>query len=240
MRIGLFGDIHANLIALDAVLEDMERHHPDLLICLGDIAITGPHPHEVVHVIQELHCVVVQGNWDDWAVKILAGHRPDEHSRAIDLWCAERLLPDDQDFLRSFPLTYELELPGNQTLLCYHGSPRDYNDLVTSTTPPDDLEHLLKGRHAGIMAGGHTHVAMLRRHADALVINPGSVSENWQLSAWPTQLFNAHAEYALVTVDGTSTSVTFRRVQIDQTAVIRAARERHMPGAEEWSARWRG
>lgn len=240
MRIGLFGDIHANLIALDAVLADMRQHQPDMMVCLGDLAITGPHPHEVVDRVRSLGCVVVRGNWDDWALQIHAGRHPADGSRPIDLWCAERLTAADLAFLDCFPLTYEISLPSNQSMLCYHGSPRDYNDCLTSTTPHEDLDRLLEGRREGIMAGGHVHVAMLRRHAEALVINPGSVSENWHLSAWPTQLFNAHAEYALVTVDDSATSVTFRRVPIDHRAVIREARQRKMPGVEEWSERWRG
>lgn len=240
MRIGLFGDVHANLIALDAVLADMRRHEPDMLICLGDLAITGPHPHEVVRRVQSLGCVVVRGNWDDWAVQVRAGQHPPEDSRPIDLWCAERLTPEDLAFLARFPLTHEVSLPGEQVMLCYHGSPRTFNDVLTSATPPEHLNQMLNGRRRGIMVGGHTHVAMLRRHADALVINPGSVSENWRLSAWPTQLFNAHAEYALITVDDSSTSVTFQRVRIDHSAVIQEARRLHMPGVEEWSARWRG
>jgi predicted phosphodiesterase len=238
MRIGLFGDVHANLIALDAVLADMRQFAPDEIVCLGDLAITGPHPHEVVRRVQDLGCVVVRGNWDDWAIQIRADHRPDEKPRAIDLWCAERLSAEDLAFLTRFPLTYELPLPAHASLLCYHGSPRNYNDILTSTTPPDQLDELLDGRHDGVMAGGHTHVAMLRHHANALVINPGSVSENWHLAAWPTQLFNAHAEYAVVTVEGDTIAVTFRRVPVNHQAVIEAARLRNMPDLDWWSRRW--
>lgn len=238
MRIGLFGDIHANLIAFDAVLADLQQHQPDAIVCLGDLAITGPHPHEVVDRVRSLGCPVVRGNWDDWAVEVRAGRHPTEESRPIDLWCAERLTAADLAFLGSFPLTYEILLPGNQSLLCYHGSPRNFNDLLTGITPLEELDQVLEGRCEGIMAGGHTHVAMLRRHAEALVINPGSVSENWHLGAWPTQLFNAHAEYALVTVEDNTTSVMFNRVPIDHTAVIREARRRNMPDLEWWTKRW--
>ena len=64
------------------------------------------------------------------------------------------------------------------------------------------------------------------------------MSENWHLGAWPTQLFNAHAEYALVTVEDNTTSVMFNRVPIDHTAVIREARRRNMPDLEWWTKRW--
>jgi putative phosphoesterase len=239
MRIGLFGDIHANLPALDAVLADMMSHRPDQLVCLGDLAITGPQPREVVERVRALGCPVVRGNWDAWPVEIRDGRRSPDGYRAMDLWCAERFTVDDLEYLDGFPMTYDLPLPGGTTLLCYHGSPRDYNELIDSTTSYEELDQILHGRRTGVAAGGHTHTAMLRRHGDGLVINPGSISENWNFSAWPERrLFNPHAEYALLDCEANQASVTFRRVPIDVDAVIRVARESGMPNAEEWIAGW--
>jgi predicted phosphodiesterase len=239
MRIGLFGDIHANLPALDAVLTDMLSHEPDRIICQGDLAITGPQPREVIARVRALGCPVVRGNWDAWPVEIRDGRRSPDGYRAVDLWCAERFTAEDLAYLDSFPMTYELPLPDGTTLLCYHGSPRDYNELIDSTTPYEELDQILDGRRKGIAAGGHTHIAMLRRHGDGLVINPGSISENWNFSVWPERrLFNPHAEYALLDCDAAGVSVTFRRVPVDVDAVSRAALRSGMSDAEEWIATW--
>jgi predicted phosphodiesterase len=239
MRIGLFGDIHANLPALDAVLADMMSHRPDQLVCLGDLAITGPQPREVTARVRALGCPVVRGNWDAWPVEIRDGRRSPEGYRAMDLWCAEQFTSSDLHYLDGFPMTYDVPLPGGSMLFCFHGSPRSYNEVITGMTPYEELDRLLEGRRTGIAAGGHTHVAMLRRHGDGLMINPGSISENWNFSSWPDRrLFNPHAEYALVECDAGEVSVTFRRVPIDVEAVIRAARESGMPDAEQWIATW--
>jgi hypothetical protein len=70
------------------------------------------------------------------------------------------------------------------------------------------------------------------------VINPGSIGENWNYSAWPDRRFNPVAEYALIEVEHGDARVTFRRVPYDVNAVIAAAYANIMPGADEWAARW--
>jgi predicted phosphodiesterase len=239
MRIGLFGDIHGNLVALDAVLAALRHERLDHLVCLGDVATTGPQPHETVARLRELGCVVVRGNWDDWMLEIRDGRRSPDGCRPMDLWCGAQLTAADLRFLDTFLPTYELPLPNGTALVCYHGAPRDYNQYLSYVTPDEELDRVLEGRRTGIMAGGHTHMAMLRRHRQALVLNPGSVSENWNFSRWPQQrLFNPHAEYAVVDCDAGQVRVTFQQVAIDVEAVIAAAYACGMPAPEPWVASW--
>jgi predicted phosphodiesterase len=221
------------------VLAQLAADQPDYLVCLGDVAITGPHPHEVVERLRALNCPVVRGNWDDWALRVRDGSRSYADCRPVDRWCAERLTAADLAFLRTFPATFALDLPDGTQMLCYHGSPRDYNEVIGAATSHELLDQMVEGRRTGILAGGHTHMAMLRRHGEALVINPGSISENWNFSAWPEhRRFNPHAEYALIEHEHGTMRVTFRRVAYDVDAVIAAAYANDMPGADEWAATW--
>jgi len=64
-RIGLISDVHGNLLALDAVLAELEQDDLDGLICLGDVAV-GPQPREALARVRGLGCPVVMGNWDAW------------------------------------------------------------------------------------------------------------------------------------------------------------------------------
>ena len=66
MRVAVISDIHASRIALDKVLEDLERHPADQMVCLGDAIQGGPQPAEVVRRLRELGCPVVMGNADAW------------------------------------------------------------------------------------------------------------------------------------------------------------------------------
>ena len=67
MRLGLISDIHGNLLALDAVLDELNESRIDRLVCLGDVA-AGPEPRETVERLRELGCPVVRGNWDTWVL----------------------------------------------------------------------------------------------------------------------------------------------------------------------------
>ncbi|MBI3286567.1 MAG: metallophosphoesterase family protein [Chloroflexi bacterium] len=64
MRVAIFSDIHGNLVALEAILAEIERERVDQMICLGDVAATGPQPAETLHRLRELNCPVVMGNTD--------------------------------------------------------------------------------------------------------------------------------------------------------------------------------
>ena len=65
MRIAVIGDIHANLPALRAVIDDVARIGADAIYCVGDVVGRGPHPNEVVDELRRLDVPTVQGNWDE-------------------------------------------------------------------------------------------------------------------------------------------------------------------------------
>ena len=83
--IALIADIHGNLPALDAVLEELEREGVDQILCLGDVAV-GPQPTETLERVRELGCPVVMGNWDAYFLRRLPGaggrDRPSSWSRS--------------------------------------------------------------------------------------------------------------------------------------------------------------
>ena len=64
MRIALISDLHANEVALGAVLADIKRVGVDRIICLGDVATLGPHPESVLQTLRDLGCPCIQGNHD--------------------------------------------------------------------------------------------------------------------------------------------------------------------------------
>jgi predicted phosphodiesterase len=242
MRIALVSDIHGNLVAFNAVLDDLARERIDQLICLGDIAAFGPQPAEVVARLRDLGCPVVMGDTD---ATLLAADAPatDETLRRlqeIDRWGAARLTPTDRDYIGAFPSTLSLTLDTNVSLLCYHGSPRSFKDRIHATTSADELEEMFAGMKARLYAGGHTHIQMLRRHSEAMVLNPGSVGLAYDRLPSPGASVRnpPWGEYAILTAAGARFSVDLRRVPFDVSAPRRAARENDMPYAEWWCAEW--
>jgi len=65
MRIAVISDIHSNLLALRAVLQDIEQRQVDVIICGGDLVGYAPFPNEVIDLIKEKEIPCVMGNYDD-------------------------------------------------------------------------------------------------------------------------------------------------------------------------------
>jgi predicted phosphodiesterase len=95
---------------------------------------------------------------------------------------------------------------------------------IVATTAPEDLDAMLAGRTATVMAGGHTHIQMLRQHKGSLLVNAGSVGQpfrEYRAGQQPELL--AHAEYAVVQEARGVVSVELRRVPLDRQALLEAA-----------------
>jgi predicted phosphodiesterase len=119
MRVLVISDIHANLTALKAVLEDAGSF--DSVWCLGDLVGYGPDPNECIEIVRDLpnlHCLV--GNHDHAALGKMAISRFNEDAQKGIKWTIEALTEENKDYLRSLPAIITLE---NFTLA--HGSPRE-------------------------------------------------------------------------------------------------------------------
>ena len=243
MRIALISDIHGNCVALETVLADIEGAGVDQVVCLGDVAATGPQPHAVIERLQVSGCPVVMGNADAWLLNPQLSETADEATRQIeeiDLWCAAQLSRSDLAYIRAFRPTVEVFLDRNAKLLCFHGSPRSNTEIIEATTPEDALAGMLSEYDALVMAGGHTHVQMLRRYREAFILNPGSVGLPFERRGLSEDVYNPPwAEYALVGWESASLSIQLKRMPLDITAVTRAALDSGMPHAEVWVKDWR-
>jgi predicted phosphodiesterase len=243
MRVALIADIHGNLAALEAALDAIHQERPDHAVCLGDVAATGPHPREVLARLRAFGCPIVMGNAD---AELLdpphAADQDDEFTaniRDISRWCADRLDAEDLAFIASFRATVGVELGSEMRLLCCHGSPRSFDDIVSAATPDEEIDEMMGGHEAEAYAGGHTHVRMLRAWRGREIVNPGSVGLAYRfhpdgsvrVPAWAEFAFLSHSDEGMVNVD-------FRRVPYDQAATVRAMHERGMPHAAWWSANW--
>ena len=242
MRVALIADIHGNLPALEAVLAEIAAEPVDQIICLGDVAGFGPQPREVLARLRALGCPTVLGNVD---AAVLHPAAPEEAEgdgrrfRELNVWTHGLLAEDELTYLRGFQPTIAVELGGERTLFCYHGSPRSFDDRILPTTPTETLDAWFAGAPAALYAGGHTHTQMLVRHRTALVINPGSVGLPFD-SFPPSQVSRkpAWAEYAVVTTVRGPLRVELRRTPFDVAALLRAARASGMPLAAWWADDW--
>lgn len=245
MRLALISDIHGNLCALDAVLDELKKNSIESVVCLGDVAATGPQPRETLQRLKTSNVRVVMGNKDQLLLGEIEPRKSvqDEEMQKIseiDLWCASQLTSEDKEFMKSFSKTVSVYLSGEDSLLCFHGSPNSNVDLITSKTPDDDLRKMLSGAMAKIMAGGHSHVQMLRHYGSTMLINPGSVGQAIQRVPGSSEVRHLPwAEYAIVESDGDGfpLKVEFFRKRYDRSKLVSAARESGMPHWRWWATR---
>ena len=240
MSLAIISDIHGNLIALDAVLNAIATRNIKQIICLGDVAATGPQPREVIAHLKTIGCPVVMGNTDDWLLepKLKEHEDPDmQRIHEMELWASQQLTSEDRAYLKTFQPTIAYNLENGKRLLAYHGSPRSYKELIQPTTPDNELDAALSGYQADIYIGGHSHMQMFRRHRRSLVLNPGSVGlafdHTWTFDA--TVRNPPWAEYAIIDTSNGFLNVEFHRVPFDVQTFIQATLASGMPHAE-WSA----
>ncbi len=243
MRIALISDIHGNGTALDAVLQDINKQNIDNIIFLGDLATLGPHSAEVVERIRSLNCPCILGNHES---AMFEPHKASDfmippHLVPTIEWNAAQLSASHLEWIRSFKDNYEMALPGGRTLLCYHGSPKSNIDPLLPETSLEKLEHYFYNQTAYIMAGGHTHVQMLRQYNGRPVINPGSVGSAFlhpiKTPNQPSLL--PWAEYAILDCSEESINIDLRRLPFDLDAYIHALDTSDIPLKEWWMAQYR-
>ena len=251
MRIAIISDIHGNFVALEAVLNDFKAEHIDRIVCLGDVVSGGPHPSEVIAHLKTLNCPVVMGNMDTWCLNPYPGEgkgEDAERGREVQFWGVGKLSPDDLDYMRTFQATVEIPLDTTTSLLCYHGSPQSNEDVIVSVTPDEEMERMLSGYRAMVLAGGHTHTQMIRYHRDSTIINPGSVGapvpaherirrvSQRPLSDLPDREYPPWAEYGVIAWENRSLRIELRRVPIDIDLLVKKTHESGMPHADWWLA----
>jgi predicted phosphodiesterase len=236
MRLALLSDIHGNLLALEAVLKDLEQvGEVDLIWCLGDLAMGGTRPAACVTKIRELHehygkdkFKVIGGNTDRY---IVTGKRPevpaakDEESFAnrktsfqqrddIIKWTLDQFGWEDYEFL-SKTIGHELhkKVDGYGNVIGYHAIPGDDEPVsLRPDTPEEEARDALLDRAGRLAIGGHTHLVMDRQLGAWRAINPGSVG----LSFTDVKL----AEWAVVTFENGEAAVDFRTVAYDFDAFM--------------------
>lgn len=228
VRLCVVSDIHGNLHALEAVLDDARGAGGDMLLVTGDLVHQGPRPAETLDLLRGLDgdglgaVRLIRGNTD----RHVLGEPPPPpggidaaERRAGVEWTREQLGEERLGWLASLPA--ELEVGGR---LVVHGSPRADDQGIWPDTPVEDFD---SPRWGGLLLCGHTHHAMHRREAGRHVVNGGSVA--WPLDGDP------RPGYAVVDEEEDGSAglrVELRRVDYDRGRTVADLEQRRVP--------WRG
>jgi putative phosphoesterase len=180
MRLAALYDIHANAIALDAVLEEIRHDAIDAIVVGGDV-LPGPMPAETLTRLTTLDVPVhfIRGNGDRVVSMHLAGEDisrdvPGQFREVIE-WTARQLSTEQQQLLLKWPATHQVEVAGLGQVLFCHATPRNDIECFTRVTPNEKLTPVFRGVTANVVVCGHTHMQFDRTVDGRRVINAGSV-----------------------------------------------------------------
>jgi predicted phosphodiesterase len=241
VRIALFSDVHGNVVAFRAMLDDLARQDVDTGVCLGDHAQGGPQPAECVEHLRALGWPAAMGNSDHFLLTFDPGEEAVTDAQVENAkWSQAQLSDDLLAFHRGFRPTVELDLDDGRKLLAFHGTPRSWDEIVGPWMEEEDFRAPFDGLDAAVFAGGHTHQQWARRLGDAYYVNPGSVGlpiDRHQSETPPHA--DVHAEYAILTVDGGGIGVEFRRIPFDADELLRSIEASGIPNPEDAADYWR-
>jgi putative phosphoesterase len=248
MKIAIISDIHGNAFALDKVMADLQGEAYDHIVCLGDAIQGGPQPAETVEHLRQLGCPIVMGNADAWlltGVETDGGTIPQARKVKLDKirdWSLTRLSEEDRSFIAGFQSTVEIPLEGGRNLLCFHGSPTSFDEIILPTTPELGFHALLSPYLPHLMCGGHTHMQQIRRigTSDSFFFNPGSVGIAYtHYQADGDFRADPWAEYAMLNVHEGRVALEFRRVPYDAEVLLDIYRASGRPYFEDVVVQYR-
>lgn len=201
--VAVISDVHANMEALEAVLNEVREVD---IYCLGDLVDYGAEPNEVIDTVRKRGVMSLMGNHD---MSALTGDTSLFNARAAmsSIWTARQLTDKSVEYLRGLPS--ELRIPfGEVEAYFTHGSPDDRLwEYVDPGTHSNLFGHYLSKLEVRAIGLGHTHLPYVWSEKSGIVFNPGSVGQprdgNWR------------ASYAILSFNDGVPKVELRRVSYD-------------------------
>jgi len=191
MRLAVIADIHGNLQALEAVLADVRRWSPDLLLVGGDIVLHGPDSLQVLKLLSTIDHIAIRGNAEERVLQTPEEESADEHPVVrLSRFIKEQLGSHWLGYISSLPDHRYFSVRGNNDVCLSHGVPGDpFRGVVWSDereryllsdpewpkrfVPPDELKKILRNIPANLFITAHIHRQFQRYVEGVTIVNPG-------------------------------------------------------------------
>ncbi|MCL4561901.1 MAG: metallophosphatase family protein [Chloroflexi bacterium] len=225
MIAALIGDVHANLPALDAVLNHAHLNGAEAIWNIGDFVGYGAFPEEVVQRLRLAGAVSIQGNYDRKVLKVKQKKDKWEKTKVPEKWLAfqwayRNLSKESRKYLRRLPKEMRLEVEGRKILLV-HGSPASQNEPLDPDTPEERFRELAVLAQADLVVCGHSHRAFIRQVGSTWFVNTGSVGR-------PDD-GDPRACYALLHLEPGEQEIRHYRIEYDVEKAAAAIFANHLP-----------
>ena len=177
IKVGVLSDIHGNMEALEAVLEDIDFLGIKRLLILGDLALMGAEPNETVDFVKDLASEfdidIIQGNTDLFIVSDDLPNVPDFAKNSI-IYAKKVLSEENKSYLKLLPQQKSIKI-GNTSILMVHGSPRKNDENVLPMKPAEEISPMISGTSEALILCGHTHLPAGYQIENQTIVNAGSV-----------------------------------------------------------------
>jgi putative phosphoesterase len=214
VRTAIISDVHANLVALNAVLGEIDSMGINQIISAGDVVGYYPFPNEVIHLFKERAVIGIAGNHDRAVIRTQVSSMNPIAGEAAR-WTAMELSEASRNYLAHLPSRTHITI-GGKLIGLYHGSPRDDVEYVFEEEAEPEL---LKLSGTRLLVLGHTHVPFIRRSMEGTIVNPGSVG----------QPRDGDPRACFMVYDSTKDDFSIRRIAYDIEAVARAISSAGLP-----------
>ena len=177
MRVAILADIHGNLPACEAVLEDIARQKPDAIVAAGDLALRGAHPRETVELLLSRCDTLLMGNTDCYIAGTYLGgaYREPEHWKSELLaWTRDQMGEELCRKLGQLPFSARYSPRRGQDLFVCHANPKNLEDSLDPTLDESVLRRYVGGLDAAALAFGHLHFPYRRRVGKLLIADVAS------------------------------------------------------------------
>lgn len=180
MRLAVLADIHGNLPALEAVLEDARQYGVAGFIVAGDLT-GGPQPLETLHLLRSLGTGtwIIQGNSDINLLRYATNNVPESWHTSLQYallrWGHQHVDEEALAFIRALPEQAVVSIKETDLIRIVHGSPRDPYEGINPNADPDLLDRALAETDEPVLVCGHDHIPWQRKRDRRLALNPGAV-----------------------------------------------------------------
>jgi len=235
MKIAILSDIHGNMIALNAVMDDVKRNNCEQTFFLGDYSLGGPEPMPTIDYCMHLstynNIEMIQGNTDKFIAEYSEELYRDLYNNGAPIMAnalkdeASNLPPSQKEFLKNLPTEKQIEIEGIKILLV-HGSPRKNNEDIGPETDSKDVEEMVKDTDANVVLCGHTHLPCgFQTLSKKTVINVGSVGRPF------TE--NAKSCYLILDIQNGKYTIEHKFVNYNNQKSADILAKRHFEGADK-------
>lgn len=238
-QVAIISDLHGNIPALEATLNDIKRRNIKRIFCLGDLVGKGPHSDKVVDICQDVCETTVKGNWEDFMVR--------ESDNPTIIWHQQRLGGERLAYIDNLPHTIEFPMSGRRVRL-FHASQESVYYRVRMDDPRDKhLEMFANTDFTGhtpepdVVGYGDIHRAYVMTFQHQMLFNTGSVGNPLDM----TQASYAILEGTYGSERADTFSVHLIRVPYNIELAIQQAADEDMPSLEPYAnelrtAKYRG